>query len=81
MKMNQKGNDMFQTPNNLKEQIKKIYNMELHECLILDTVPLFSTNIMRVAGGWIYTNLDKSNGVMSQSFVPFDNEFQEQDND
>ena len=50
-----------------------IYNMKLHdqvckkvECGAYDTTSVY---ILRVAGGWIYTQ--KSHSV----FVPFDNEF------
>ena len=54
-----------------------LYNMKLHEQKsvgdhLLDTV---ATQVTRVPGGWVYSQLDKSCNVMGTCFVPFDNEF------
>jgi len=58
-----------------------IYKMKLNETLDLD----MSTNIRRVAGGWIYTTTyEIENGsyisiATSSCFVPFNNEFMSQE--
>jgi len=45
---------------------KDIYQLELHETMIVDMV----YNVTRVPGGWIYSRLDSGS-----AFVPWDNEF------
>lgn len=50
--------------------IKTIYNMDLHETIILNDDEMFVT---RVAGGWIYERQKH----LSNVFVPYNNEFQE----
>lgn len=51
---------------------KTIYTLELHETLRVSPV----LSIMRVAGGWIYSD-ERADTVPVNNFVPFDNEFQE----
>jgi hypothetical protein len=53
-----------------------IYAMELHEEIELDKY----NTILRVPGGWIYRNWtysDRSDWQGHSSFVPYDNEFQD----
>ena len=49
--------------------VKELYTMKPLECICPDN----NSNIMRVPGGWIFTNMQGS------VFVPFDNEFMEED--
>jgi len=51
---------------------KTIYELELHECLLLE-----DTQITRVAGGWIYRYWDYENKdyYTDSTFVPYNNEF------
>lgn len=52
-----------------------IYNLKLNEALILDDGDYqFSTQVLRVPGGWIYTNFDKSHSLASSVFVPYNKE-------
>lgn len=54
-----------------------IYDMKLHEEAKIgeyNPVADYTTNVMRVPGGWIYRSYDKSNGIMASSFVPFNAE-------
>ena len=57
------------------EKTKTIYDLELHEVENLGK----HIDIIRVPGGWIYTEIyEYSDGMaMSKCFVPFDNEFME----
>ena len=50
---------------------KDIYKLKLHEIMCFE-----QGIILRVAGGWIYK--DMSGSGASQVFVPFDNEFKDQ---
>ncbi len=54
--------------------MNNIYDLKLHEVLIVEDGSLFST-AMRVPGGFIYRSYDKSHQLLSCTFVPFDNEF------
>jgi hypothetical protein len=52
-----------------------IYNLKLHDALEMKD---HNAEIMRVAGGWIYTNYSQigaSSFNVSSVFVPFNNEF------
>jgi hypothetical protein len=51
-----------------------IYNLQLHELLWLNTT---NTEVMRVAGGWLYRIFDETTQkiCLHQTFVPFNNEF------
>ena len=54
--------------------MKTIYDLKLHESLMLDR----GLSIMRVPGGWIYDNWDAQHDIPKTGvFVPFENEFQE----
>lgn len=55
-----------------------IYELKLHEVARVHDGALF-IQALRVAGGWIYLSFDKSSQIMSQSFVPFNNEFMKGD--
>jgi len=48
--------------------VKELYTMKPLECICPDN----NSNIMRVPGGWVFTNMQGS------VFVPFDNEFMEE---
>lgn len=54
---------------------KSVYDMELNEELIADSIPLIEgmldhlpLRVLRVPGGWIYYNIDVTDGGV---FVPF----------
>lgn len=55
---------------------KSIYELKLHEITFAHDGSLF-TQAIRVAGGWIYTSIDKGHRIGASVFVPFNNEFQE----
>lgn len=57
-----------------------IYNMKLHEVFEINDKS-FKGSIMRVAGGWIYERDCVGYGAVTSTFVRFDNEFQEVDNE
>jgi hypothetical protein len=52
---------------------KTIYNLELHEDLILDNE---RTVVKRVAGGWLYSQQIRECNLYEVVFVPYNNEFQ-----
>jgi hypothetical protein len=55
-----------------------LYEMELHDKISLDTYDV----ILRVPGGWIYqfyTEREDGGWNPTSQFVPFDNEFQEEE--
>lgn len=59
----------------MEKELKTIHELGLHEALTITGI-----TIIRVPGGWIYTNCYDSNIVLTKSgyffvFVPFDNEF------
>jgi len=56
--------------------VKSIYDLKLHEKTYLETGSLF-IEIIRVAGGWIYSSMDKGHNLLSSVYVPFHNEFQQ----
>ena len=59
----------------MSHESERIYRMSLHDKINLGRF----IQIVRVAGGWIYQFSDtSSNGVptVSVTFVPFNNEFQ-----
>jgi len=55
---------------------KTIYDLKLHEELVLDGM-----TIIRVAGGWLYRFMNGNvvNYTVETTFVPFNNEFQATD--
>lgn len=56
---------------------KDIYSMELHEFFMVgDVNDSLATTVLRVPGGWVYSQFDKSHNISSSVFVRFDNEFQ-----
>lgn len=55
---------------------RSLHSMKLHERMQFDDGGLF-TCVLRVPGGWIYRSYDKSHGILSSTFVPFNNEFME----
>lgn len=61
---------------------KTIYDLALGEIIFFGSNmgPLAST-CRRVPGGWIFTELDKTNKIGSSVFVPFHNEFMEKNNE
>lgn len=49
----------------------EIYKLKLHEIMDFEM-----TRVLRVPGGWIYTDYEHhGGGKRSSCFVPFDNEF------
>ena len=54
-----------------------VYELKLNEVAVVEDSNLFTTAI-RVPGGWVYRSYDKSHGILSSAFVPFNKEFQEQ---
>lgn len=60
--------------------MKTIYNIELHEALQCEpkygVFTLEVIEVLRVAGGWIYTTKNRPS-----VFVPYNKEFAEQEND
>lgn len=53
-----------------------IYKMKLHDVLVTEDKNLFTVTL-RVPGGWFYRSFDKSHGILTGCFVPFNNEFQD----
>jgi len=50
-------------------QKKDIYELKLHEEILIESI---EKNILRVPGGWIYSDYDDIKGVHKNStFVPF----------
>ena len=58
---------------NPKEHAKIIYEMELHESIILSS----ELCVTRVPGGWIYDRLLRNLGDIKSLFVPYNDEFKE----
>jgi hypothetical protein len=56
----------------MNEEDKSIYDLKLHECLIIKRDYSMTYRIVRVPGGWIYKYVETDQHI----FVPFDNEFQ-----
>ena len=57
---------------------EKLYAMKLHEMLQVGEIKhSLATTILRVPGGWVYSQFDKSYRMTASVFVPFDNEFQD----
>lgn len=48
--------------------MKTIYDLKLHEILVVEDSSLFTT-VMAVDGGWIYRSYDKSHNIFSMVFV------------
>lgn len=67
--------------NDQKEKAKKIYQMNLHDKVVLkDTENNIDLVVFRVPGGWVYATLtqdqySKKNIASSGVFVPFDGEY------
>ncbi len=63
----------------MNTQTNPMYEMELHDAVTLEGPQ--ATAILRVPGGWIYTFWTE-NGTggydQSSAFVPFNNEFQDE---
>ena len=54
-----------------------IYEMKLHEMIMVGKpTDILATTVLRVPGGWIYSQFDKSHTMTASVFVRFDNEFQ-----
>ena len=58
----------------MKMKEKNIYELELHEETGISKY-FYAT---RVPGGWIYSSYNGSSDMQFQVFVPFNNEFQNQ---
>jgi hypothetical protein len=54
---------------------KNIYNMQLHDEIKVARCLW----VIRVAGGWIYSLIDNNENTIN-TFVPFNNEFQDSSN-
>lgn len=55
------------------------YKMDLNEVLTIEesNSAILAERVRRVPGGWVYMSIDKSHNLLSSTFIPFDNEFQE----
>ena len=68
---------------------KSIYNMELHEKIVIERPEgsrhnYLIVSVVRVAGGWLYEYIFWSCGIPERAevvFVPFHNKFMEQTNE
>lgn len=58
---------------------KDVYKMKAHEMRMVGEIKdSLATVVLRVPGGWIYSQFDKSHNMTASVFVPFNNEFQGQ---
>lgn len=64
---------------------KTIYDLELHEGIVVVDSPTQSISVARVPGGWFYTTVlviqsetGNKTASVSSVFVPFNKEFQKQ---
>jgi hypothetical protein len=57
-----------------------LYKLELHQVVVLSKTDTTMVSVIRVPGGWIYrTRITHKNLItLSEVFVPFNNEYQEQ---
>ena len=55
-----------------REEMKNLHGMALHEMIRFDSGGLH-VQILRVPHGWIYSQMDKSNMILSSVFVPWCN--------
>ncbi len=57
-----------------------VYKLKLHEMKMFGNVQdALATTALRVPGGWVYSTFDKSHNIGSSVFVPWNNEFQEEE--
>ena len=54
--------------------IETLYNMDLHETYNIGD----SSVALRVPGGWIYASTDNKDGANTSTFVPYDDEFNDE---
>lgn len=54
---------------------KTIYNLKLHQTIYLDTNG--NSSVFRVSGGWIYYFQFPGMNQVNSVFIPFNNEFME----
>jgi hypothetical protein len=54
--------------------MKNIYELKLHEILVIEDKYLLTT-VLKVPGGWIYRSYDKENKILGSVFVPFNTEW------
>ena len=59
-----------------KEKEKTIYDLELHEILVIQTSIGSKIEITKVANGWIYSFDYPGYRQCATVFVPFDNQYQ-----
>ena len=55
---------------------RTIYDLKLHEDMFIQDNFEKNINVLRVAGGWIYTYFRLDQGQMNSVFIPYCNEFQ-----
>ncbi len=55
---------------------EKIYNLKLHESVVIEEETNSVTLATRVPGGWIYEFQKPLINILETVFVPFNNEFQ-----
>ena len=55
---------------------KTIYDLELHELLLIDNTLAYVKSVMRVPGGWIYST-KRNNEHEVSVFVPYSEEFKD----
>lgn len=60
---------VFQMATNVVEGHIYIYEMKIHDVMVVEDGNLF-TSVIRVPGGWIYRSYDKSHNILSSQFVP-----------
>lgn len=58
---------------NTMSDVKTIYELDLHE-----TVKIRGYQVTRIAGGWIYTRLHNDWKILTSTFVPYNEEFKEE---
>lgn len=59
------------------DKVKSIYDLKLHEVLVITTNVGGKIEVTRVAGGWIYCYEYPGFRQAPIAFVPFNNEFME----
>ena len=59
----------------MNEQWDQIYKMVLGQTLLFKG-PALATSVLRVPGGWVFSQVDKHFNIGSSCFVPYSTEWQ-----
>lgn len=62
----------------MSESKKTIYDLELHESMIVETTGNgypYKWQVIRFASGWLYCDYNPNRSTGGEFFVPFDNKF------